>query len=163
MIKLIEGVVDIYLADMRYSSDTIAKKYSLAEDYPQNNRKAIKQMHAQVGILQMDKKGIATQGLIIRHLVLPNDLSGTENTMRFISEEVSPETYISLMSQYSPYYKADRLPGICRRIRKEEYTLAQEIMEKYGLHNGWMQEDGGISELAGVHITPSISHAHERR
>jgi putative pyruvate formate lyase activating enzyme len=139
-LQLLDGIVDIYLADMRYSDDTIAVRYSTATHYPEINRMAIKEMYRQVGNLEVDKHGIAKRGLIIRHLVLPNGLSGTEAIMKFLAKEISRDVFISLMSQYFPAYKAQGCVELSRRITAEEYEEAHRIMLKYGLENGWTQE-----------------------
>ncbi len=154
VIKLLEGIVDVYLADMRYADNENAVKYSSAPDYPQYNMASIKQMQRQAGVAQIDNDGIIKKGLIIRHLVLPDNISGTDKVMRFIKEEVSPDTYISLMSQYMPYYKASGFKEISRRLTGREYSAAKNIMHKYGLHNGWVQESYGLERFAGVHIKP---------
>lgn len=152
IIKLLDGIVDIYLVDMRYSDEKNAEKYSSAPRYPQYNQASVIEMHRQVGIAKFDKKGIIESGVIIRHLVLPNDIAGTEDIMRFISQKLSKDAYISLMSQYTPYYQAQEYPEISRRISCEEYEEAKKAMEKYGLYNGWVQEDCGLERLAGVHM-----------
>lgn len=154
IIEVLDGIVDIYLPDMRYGDEECAIKYSQAPKYPQYNQAAVKAMRKQTPYIEFDKNGILKKGLIIRHLVLPNNLSGTEKIMRFIKEEISPDTYISLMSQYHPYYHASRFPELNRRLYYEEYQTAQEIMHKYGLYNGWVQEDGGLERFAGVNIKP---------
>jgi len=156
VIRLLEGIVDIYLPDMRYGNNDSAVKYSHAQAYPQYNQEAVKEMHRQAGIAKMDNQGIIISGVIIRHLVLPNDISGTEGIMKFISEEVSSDTYISLMSQYSPYYQASSFKEISRRLSQEEYEKARTIMDKYGLANGWIQESYGLERFAGIHIKPSL-------
>jgi len=153
-ISLLEGLIDVYLADMRYADNDMAIKYSQAPGYPEFNQKAIKEMHRQTSIAKFDKEDIITGGVIIRHLVLPQNISGTEKIMKFIANEISKETYISLMSQYHPYYKAIDSLKLNRRVSYEEYTDAKNIMEKYGLHNGWTQESGGLEHLAGIHIKP---------
>ncbi len=139
-LRLLDGIVDIYLPDMRYSDEAVARKYSIAPHYPEINRAAVKEMYRQVGNLVLDDEGIAKRGLIIRHLVLPGALSGTEGVMKFLSEEISKNVYISLMSQYFPAYKANEIKELSRRITAKEYEEARGIMEKYGLENGWMQE-----------------------
>jgi putative pyruvate formate lyase activating enzyme len=140
-LKLLDGVVDIYMPDMRYADGGISMKYSCVPDYPEVNQKAIPKMHSQVGDLRLDSGGIAVRGLLIRHLVLPGALAGTEQIMRFISEKVSKETYISLMSQYFPAYKAPDMDDvISRRITPEEYNKAKDWLKKYGLTQGWFQE-----------------------
>ena len=138
-LRLLDGIVDIYLADMRYSDNAAAMKYSIAPDYPKLNRAAIKEMSRQVGNLVQDKQGIAKQGLIVRHLVLPGNIAGTEAVMKFLAEEISKEVAISLMSQYFPAYRAREFNEINRRITTEEYEKAYQIMLKYGLENGWIQ------------------------
>jgi putative pyruvate formate lyase activating enzyme len=133
--------VDIYLPDARYADNEIARKYSAAPDYFEIMKKVLKEMHRQVGDLMTDKIGIARSGLIIRHLVLPEGLSGTKKIMHFIAREISPHTYVSLMAQYFPAYEAKEFPAISRRINKEEYEKALEVFKKENLENGWFQED----------------------
>jgi putative pyruvate formate lyase activating enzyme len=156
IIKLLDEIVDIYLTDMRYGDNEPAVKYSSAPDYPLYSRQSVKEMHRQVGIAQMDEEGIIKKGLIIRHLVLPNNISGTEKIMKFIAEELSPNTYISLMSQYFPCYKAKDTTLLSRRITLKEYEKAQEIMEKYGLKNGWTQEPIGLEKFAGTNLKQNL-------
>lgn len=156
IIKLLDGIVDIYLPDMRYSDNEEAVKYSFAPDYPLYNQQSIKEMHHQVGIAQIDKDGIIKRGVIIRHLVLPNGISGTEKIMKFIAEEISKETYISLMSQYFPCHKVKKTDLISRRITFEEYREAQKIMHKYGLNNGWVQEPNGLERFAGINMKQNL-------
>jgi len=139
-LRLLDGIVDIYLPDMRYSDDRTSLKYSIAPHYSEINRAAIKEMYRQVGNLVMDENGIAKRGLIIRHLILPCGLSGTERIMKFLAEEISKDVYISLMSQYFPAYKAGEHGEINRRITEKEYDAAYDIKMKYGLKNGWVQE-----------------------
>jgi putative pyruvate formate lyase activating enzyme len=138
-LRLLDGIIDIYLPDMRYSVDAVARKYSVAPHYPEINREAIKEMFRQVGNVVLDEEGIATRGLIIRHLVLPNGLSGTEGVMKFLVDDVSKDVYVSLMSQYFPAYKAHEIKDLSRRITSDEYEEAYQIMQKYGLKNGWTQ------------------------
>ncbi len=154
MIRLLEGIVDIYLPDMRYSDNAAAEKYSFAPDYPGYNQQAVKEMHRQVGEAVISEDGIIKKGIIIRHLVLPRDISGTKKTMEFISKEISQDTYISLMSQYMPLYKAGQFDEISRRITQREYENAQDMMHNCGLFNGWTQETGGLDSLAGTNIKP---------
>ncbi len=142
-LRLLDGIVDIYMPDMRYCDDRAAVKYSVAPYYGAINRAAIREMYRQVGNLVLDDKGIAKKGLLIRHLVLPEGISGTEGIMRFLAEEVSKGVYISLMSQYFPAYKAHTFKELSRRITTEEYEEAYESMQKYGLENGWVQDHDG--------------------
>jgi len=153
-LKLLEGIVDIYLADMRYADSAISQKFSHVPDYPERNREAIKEMQRQVGIAEFDKEGLIRRGLIIRHLVLPNQVSGTDKIMQFIARDISEDTYISLMSQYLPYYQASGFPEISRRLKNGEYEEAKKILEKYNLLNGWIQESYGSERFAGVNIKP---------
>ena len=155
-IYALDGIVDIFLADMRYADSVYARVYSDAADYPEFNRAAVQTMHELVGVAAFDTDGIAVKGLIIRHLVLPNAISGTGEIMRFIAEQISPETYISLMSQYTPYHKASAFSEISRRITKTEYEHAQALMERWGLSNGWIQEQDSFDSLSGVHIKPRL-------
>lgn len=153
-IRMLDGIIDIYLVDMRYADSRMADKYSQAPDYPRYNMASVKEMHRQAGIAKFDKQDIMQRGTIIRHLVLPDNISGTQKIMQFIAKEVSEETYISLMSQYHPYYKAELSPEINRRISYSEYEEAKKLMKKYGLYNGWTQDSGGQEDLSGVHIKP---------
>jgi len=154
IIELLDGIVDIYLPDMRYADNGLAEKYSFAPGYMEYNQASIKEMHRQAGIARFNSNGIIEKGIIIRHLVLPANISGTDQIMSFIAREISVDTYISLMSQYTPYYKAGQYPEINRRLTQQEYQDAQQCMEKYGLHNGWVQDDGGLERFAGVNIKP---------
>ncbi len=139
-LRLLDGIVDIYLPDMRYSDDRVAMLYSLAPHYVAVNRAAVREMFRQVGNLELDAHDIAKRGLIIRHLVLPGGLSGTEGVMKFLAEEISKDVHISLMSQYFPAYKASEFKELSRRATTEEYEEAYRTMEQYGLENGWVQE-----------------------
>ncbi len=136
----LEGIVDIYLADIRYQTAEAGKKYSGVSNYPRINKAALKKMFDQVGVLQVDENGIGKRGMIIRHLVLPEGLAETEKALRFIRDELSKDIPISLMSQYFPAWKAKELPPLDRRISNEEYEIAKNAMEALGLEEGWMQE-----------------------
>jgi len=140
-LKLLDGVVDIYLPDARYADNEIAKKYSAAPNYFEIMKKALREMYRQVGDLAVGKTGVARSGLIVRHLVLPEGLSGTKKIMRFIAQEISPHTYISLMAQYFPAYQAGQFPPLSRRIDREEYREALQAFKEEGLENGWFQKD----------------------
>lgn len=155
-IKALDGVVDIYLPDMRYSNNAMAKKYSDAPDYVENNRAAVKQMHDQVGDLKMDDDGIAQKGLIIRLLALPENISGTHETLAFIKENISKETYLSIMSQYYPTFRAHDFKELSRGVNKAEYKNIIDEAHQLGLNNGWIQEihkdtDG---KFLGTNIKP---------
>lgn len=138
-LRLLDGIVDIYMPDMRYSDNAIAQKYSIAPHYTEINRAAVKEMYRQVGPLELDERGIAVRGLLIRHLVLPNGVSSTKDIMRFVSEALSPDVYISLMSQYFPAYRAIEYGEISRRLKHEEYGEAIAAMKGYGLEKGLFQ------------------------
>ncbi|HHH40848.1 MAG TPA: radical SAM protein [Chloroflexi bacterium] len=133
-LRLLDGVVDIYMPDMKYADARIAKKYSKIPNYPQVNQAAVKEMHRQVGDLVLDEHGIAVRGLLVRHLVLPNGLAGTGEIARFLAQEVSPNTYINLMGQYYPTFKAANYPEINRRPTAEEMAEARRLAEEAGLH-----------------------------
>jgi putative pyruvate formate lyase activating enzyme len=148
--------VDVYLVDIRYATSNYAVKYSSAPEYPRYNQAAVKEMYQQLGTALFDASGLITKGLVVRHLVLPEGISGTEKIMKFLSEDISPETYISLMSQYTPYYQASSFKELKRRIKLSEYEEAREIMHRYGLYNGWIQESYAEERFAGVNIKPGI-------
>jgi putative pyruvate formate lyase activating enzyme len=140
-LKLLDGIVDIYLPDARYADNETARKYSSAPSYFEIMKKALKEMHQQVGDLVTDKIGVARSGLIVRHLVLPEGLSGTKKIMHFIARKISSHTYISLMAQYFPAYQAGQFPPLSRRINREEYREALQAYKEEGLENGWFQKD----------------------
>lgn len=133
VLKLLDGIIDIYLPDARYSDDKIALKYSNASKYFKIMKVAIKEMHHQVGDLVLDKDGIAIRGVIVRHLVLPNKLAGSEKIFKFISKEISKNTFLNIMDQYWPYYKAFEFPELTRRITDEEFQETIELARKFGL------------------------------
>ncbi|MBE0538658.1 MAG: radical SAM protein [Ignavibacterium sp.] len=140
MLKLYDGVVDIYLPDFKYGNSQYAKTYSLVDNYFEKTKEAIKEMYRQVGNELVYEGGVVVRGLIIRHLILPNDLSDSEKVFKFIAEELSPDVHISLMSQYYPTNKAYKDILIDRAVRNSEYEKAVRLLERYGLHNGWIQE-----------------------
>lgn len=139
-LKLLDGIVDIYMPDIKYTNDENAHLYSGVEGYWRAARIAIKEMHRQVGDLKLGDDRIAISGLIVRHLVLPQNISGTDKAMKFIAEEISPNTYVSLMSQYFPANKAADHPILCRRVSRREFECAVDAFHKFGLKNGWLQE-----------------------
>jgi putative pyruvate formate lyase activating enzyme len=141
-LRLLDGIVEIYMPDMRYAVEENARCYSAASDYPEINRAAIKEMYRQVGDLVIDDDGIAVRGLLVRHLVLPENISGSKEIFEFLAREISPETHVSLMSQYFPAHKALSIDKINRRILKSEYQEALDAFEAAGLQNGWAQPYG---------------------
>lgn len=134
-LKLLDGLVDIYMPDFKYSDDNMARKYSFAPNYPQVAKKAIKEMHKQVGDLVVEN-GIAKRGLLIRHLVLPNNIAGSKEVIDFIVDEISPNTYLNVMDQYYPTYRAYHYSELSRRITKEEYFQVVEYAQKRGIKRG---------------------------
>jgi len=144
ILQLLEGIVDIYLPDMKYSDDAQAIDISSAPGYPLINRSAVKEMFRQVGHLQLDDDGIAIKGLIVRHLVLPKRRAGSIETLSWIFENIGDETHIALMSQYFPAHKASSIPGMNRKISTDEYNQVIDVMEEIGLENGWIQDHEDI-------------------
>jgi len=132
-LKLLDGLIDIYMPDMKYSDSDVAEQLSNAPDYPQTNFAAVKEMHRQVGDLQT-KNGVATRGLLIRHLVLPNQLAGTFEIIDFLAEQISPKTTINVMDQYRPCYKASSHSKINRRPTSEEIKSARQYAIQKGLN-----------------------------
>jgi putative pyruvate formate lyase activating enzyme len=132
-LALLDGVIDIYMPDMKYSDDTIARRHSGIGRYPDVNRAAVLEMHRQVGDLVIDDDGLAAHGLLVRHLVLPGGLAGTPEIVRFLSQEVSPDTYLNLMDQYRPAYKANAKPPLDRPINREEFAAAVKLARQAGL------------------------------
>ena len=132
-LALLDGVVDVYMPDMKYADPQLARRYSHVRDYVSVNRAAVREMHRQVGDLVVDRDGIARRGLLVRHLVLPNHLSGTEEVLRFLAEEISPNTYLNLMAQYRPCFKAFEYEELARRPAPAELREAREAARRVGL------------------------------
>ena len=135
-LRLLEGVIDIYMPDAKYGQDGPALKYSGAPDYVGRMKAALKEMHRQVGDLALDEAGIARRGLLVRHLVLPEGMAGTAEVVRFISQEISKNTYLNVMAQYHPAYHACRFPELCRPISAREYAQALALAAEAGLTRG---------------------------
>ncbi|MHC4860843.1 MAG: radical SAM protein, partial [Planctomycetota bacterium] len=132
-IGYLDGVVDIYMPDLKYSDGEAAAKCSKAPDYPEVARAAIREMHRQVGDLALDTRGVALRGLLVRHLVLPGGLAGTAESMRFLAEEISRDTAVNVMDQYHPAYRARLQPPLDRRVTQEEYLEARRAAKDAGL------------------------------
>jgi putative pyruvate formate lyase activating enzyme len=132
-LKILDGVIDIYMPDFKYWDESHAEKYSNAADYPETARKAIREMHRQVGDLIINEAGIAERGLLIRHLVLPGDIAGTDDIMKFIATELSKDTYVNIMDQYYPCYKASENPPLDRRPTGREFSSAVQYAVRAGL------------------------------
>ena len=139
-LQLLDGVVSIYLPDMKYSDDVPAEEISSAPDYCRINRIAVTVMLRQVGHLQVDKNGIADRGLIVRHLVLPEGRAGSSVTLQWIAENLGRESHIALMSQYFPAHLALDMSAMKRRITVNEYSRVVDVLEELGLENGWVQD-----------------------
>ena len=131
-LALLDGVVDIYMPDMKYGDSTMAHRYSHVRDYCEVNQAAVKEMHRQVGDLTLDEHGIARRGLLVRHLVLPGGVAGTPEVLRFLAESVSPHTYLNLMDQYRPCYRADDYPPLDRSVNRGEYAQAFSLAKRHG-------------------------------
>jgi putative pyruvate formate lyase activating enzyme len=132
-LQLLDGIVDIYMPDMKYSDEKTAEQLSGVKHYPRVNKAAVKEMHRQVGDLQLDPQGIARRGLLARHLVLPNGLAGTEEIVRFLEKEVSTNTYLNIMAQYHPCYKAFEIPSLSKPLSSEEFSNAVDVAHKHGM------------------------------
>jgi putative pyruvate formate lyase activating enzyme len=139
-IRALDGIIDIYLPDLRYASDKIAKQFSQAPHYVENARQAIKEMYRQVGNLKIDEKGIAQMGLIVRHLILPEDLAGSAESLTWLVKELSAEVNVSLMAQYYPAHHAAKYAALARGITETEYLEAVDLLDELGIDNGWIQE-----------------------
>lgn len=143
-LKLLDGVVDIYMPDFKFWDADVARELCDAPDYPERARTALREMHRQVGDLQLDASGIAERGLLVRHLVLPNRLSGTASVVRFLSQEISRNTYLNVMDQYHACGQALGRPHLGRRITHQEFEEALDAAEQAGLrrlderHKHWI-------------------------
>ena len=139
-LQLLDGIVSMYLPDMKYSDNSAAVQLSSASGYNEINRAAVIEMLRQVGHLHLDESGVAEHGLIVRHLVLPNDRSGTVDTLPWIAENLGRETHIALMSQYFPAHRSTGMEGMNRPVNHDEYDAAVAALEEAGLENGWVQD-----------------------
>ncbi len=136
-LRLLDGVIDIYMPDMKYADPDIAERLSGIRHYPRVNRSALLEMHRQVGDLALDERGIAMRGLLVRHLVLPGGLAGTNDIVRFLAEQISPRTYINIMDQYHPCYRAHGMPLLGRPVTAGEHAEATRLAGEAGLMRGF--------------------------
>jgi putative pyruvate formate lyase activating enzyme len=132
-LALLDGVIDIYMPDMKYAENEYGKRYSNVPNYPGINQAAVREMHRQVGDLQLDERGIAQRGLLVRHLVLPEGLASTKEIVEFLAREISKNTYLNLMDQYRPAYKARQYPSLSRPVNSQEYSQAVQWAVEAGL------------------------------
>jgi len=139
-LAMLDGIIDIYLPDIKYSSDRWAARFSSAKQYVKHSRLAISEMYRQVGNLETDDDGIAQRGLIVRHLILPNRLSGSASSLKWLATELSQDVTLSIMAQYYPCHLAHNEPLLSRRITAGEYREVVDIMQDLGLGNGWLQQ-----------------------
>ena len=134
IVRLLEGIVDIYLPDFKYTDGAMSAKYSSgAADYPERAQEAIAEMHRQTGELTVDEDGIALRGLIIRHLVLPHNLAGTDKFVRWVAQRLTPSTYVNVMAQYRPEHQAYKYPELSRRLTRDEFAQAVAWARQAGL------------------------------
>jgi putative pyruvate formate lyase activating enzyme len=139
-IKSLDGIISIYLPDLKYASDDLSEKFSKAPDYVKHSRAAIKEMYRQAGDIITDENGIAVKGMIVRHLILPDRLAGSDNSLRWLVNEISPSVTVSIMSQYYPTANARKVPQLGRSISLKEYREVVNLVNELGLENGWIQE-----------------------
>ena len=145
-IKLLNGYIDVYLPDLKYYSNELAKKYSNVDNYFETATKAIKEMYNQVGIAKFDENGLIKKGVIIRHLVLPNHIQNTKNILKWIKENMPDDIYVSIMAQYFPTYKAKEDDLINRKLNQKEYNEVLNYLYSLDLENGYIQELGEHEE-----------------
>jgi len=131
-LELLDGVIDLYMPDMKFADSKVACKYLGVGDYAEVNRNVVREMHRQVGNLTLDN-GVARRGLLVRHLVLPDNLAGTDRILTFLAREISTDTYVNLMDQYRPCYRADEFPPLDRRVTRAEMAAARAVAKDVGL------------------------------
>jgi putative pyruvate formate lyase activating enzyme len=136
-LELLDGYVDIYMPDAKYGPAAPSLELSGVPDYFERMKEALREMHRQVGDLAVEGRGVATRGLLIRHLVLPNGLADSEPVVKFIAEELSRESYVNIMAQYRPCYHADEYPGLMRPPSREEIEAVKDLARRFGLHRGF--------------------------
>ena len=145
-IKKLDGYIDIYLPDLKYYDDDLAFKYSGVKNYFENATSAIKEMYNQVGSPVLDENGMMKKGLIIRHLVLPNNLQNSKDVLKWINDNIDKKVFVSVMAQYFPTNKAKDFPEINRKLTKEEYEEIENYLYSLDLDNGYIQELGEHEE-----------------
>lgn len=145
-LKLLEGYIDIYLPDLKYYYNGLGKKYSKVEDYFEITTKAIKEMYRQVGAPILDESGIMKKGLMIRHLILPNEIENSKKVLKWIKENLDKDIYVSIMAQYFPTYLAKDVENLNRKLTKEEYEIIENYVYELDLKNGYMQDLGEHEE-----------------
>ena len=139
-LKKLDGIIDVYLPDLKYFYDDLGEKYSKVKNYFEIANQAIKEMYRQVGVPQFDENGMITKGLIIRHLVLPNNIDNTKQVLKWIKDNIDENVYVSVMTQYFPTYKANEYKEINRKISEEEYEEVENYIYELGIENGYMQD-----------------------
>jgi len=137
VLKLLDGIVDIYMPDVKFGDSENAMRFSQASNYFENLQLVLKEMHRQVGDLEMDDNNIAMRGLLVRHLVMPGGIAKSMNILKFIAQDISPHTYVNIMDQYRPAFKAFKYPNLNRRISSEEYEMVAQNSRKVGLSRGF--------------------------
>ena len=145
-LRMLEGYIDIYLPDFKYYYNELGKKYSNVENYFEIVTKAIKEMYRQVGTPKLNEKGIMQKGLMIRHLIIPNQIENSKQVLKWIKENLDNNIYVSIMAQYSPTYKAKELDEINRKLTKQEYDEVENYLYELDLDNGYIQELGEHEE-----------------
>ena len=145
-IKLLEGYIDIYLPDLKYYYNDLAKKYSKVDNYFEIATKAIQEMYRQVGAQVLDENGVMKRGLMVRHLILPNEVQNSKKVLKWIKENMDANIYVSIMAQYFPTYRAKEIPELSRKINKEEYSKIENYLYEIDLENGYIQELGEHEE-----------------
>jgi len=137
VIKFLDGIIDIYMPDVKFAREEDAARYCNAPDYPRVVQEVLLEMHRQVGDLMLDERGIAYRGLLIRHLVMPQGVAGTKELIAFIAQKLSLDSYVNIMDQYRPLYRSGEFPEIDRPISAREYREATAIARNEGLHRGF--------------------------
>ena len=145
-LKMLEGYIDIYLPDLKYFYDELGKEYSKVNNYFEVATKAIKEMYRQVGIPKLDDNGIMKKGLMIRHLILPNQVENSKQVLKWIKENIDNNVFVSVMAQYFPTYKAKEIEGLNRKLTKGEYEKVENYLYDLDLENGYIQELGEHEE-----------------
>jgi putative pyruvate formate lyase activating enzyme len=137
-LKCLEGIIDIYMPDLKYADDKYALRFSFAPRYFTVAKKAVREMHRQVGDLSFNQEGLAQRGLLVRHLVLPHNIAGSKKILDFLAHEISPHTFVNIMNQYFPHYRAATVPALSRPVRRDEYDTVVRYAKKLGLR---LEED----------------------
>jgi len=150
VIEKLDGIIDIYMPDAKFGDNDIAEKYTGAKNYVNHLEATLIEMQRQVGVLEINNKGLAKRGILIRHLIMPNNIAGSEKVLKFIAEKISKDSFVNIMSQYRPSYKANEYPELAQRITSNDMVNVLEVAKDLGLQRSFIYSSKYINNLLNV-------------